>query len=157
MVHGEWGVDVCAAGEAAEADACVGHGIDHFVADQFGLGEAVGFDIGDAHAAGEVEGDEQVAAEGFFGAGSGIALGAGERGDDRGAGGEEEEQGEPAGQRAGAFEDGGAEARGDEGVPLFAAEPGHGECGRSEQGEQDEQDQPCGLGEFHRIRRKEAG
>ena len=83
VVDGERGVKIGGTGEADDADAFVRHGFEHFVNDDFCLREAVRADIGNAHAAGEIECDEDVATQGLLGVGAGVSLGSGKSGDQR--------------------------------------------------------------------------
>ena len=78
VIDGQRRIDIGAAGETDQPDAFVGHGVEQLVDDHFRLGEAVGFDVAHPHAARQVERDEHVAAERFFGPDAGIALRPGE-------------------------------------------------------------------------------
>jgi len=150
VIDGERRIDISTAGEADDADAFVGHGFEQFEDDHFRTREPVRLDVCHAHAAREVEGDEHVAAERFLGACPGIRLRAGQSEDHGGAGGQQEKQGEPAGQGTAALEQRATQAGGDKGRPLLAPHARHGHRRRSQQREQHQQDEPGGLGELHR-------
>ena len=118
-------------GEPDEADAFVRHRFQQFVNDDFRLGEAVWFHIADAHAFGDIEGDDHIPAHGFFHLRPCIPAWPGECDDDGGGGGEEEKQRKPPREWAPAFDQGTSQPRGGEGHPLPPPQTGRnqGSCG----------------------------